>query len=498
MQMTTENTKSSMNKDAVKAELWRRGNLYWRCHTVQKEMYEIFHKAPKHSTMVWVLARQSGKTFLLSLLALEQAIRQPNSIIKFVTDTKLHAETILLPVFEEILRDCPEDVKPEYKVKQYTFFFPNGSQVQLAGTDSGHYKRLRGQKCHLVLIDEAGFCNDLDDVYGGALFPTTTHTGGRIVMASSIPEQLDHEFFGYIEKAQFNGRLTEKTIDDNPLLTKEQIEAIALSMGGRDSLRFRREYLNEIVKDSNTSVIPEFTKELEKEIVQPWTRPPFYDYYVSMDIGGKDLTVVLFGYYDFVKSKLIIEDEIKFDFQIPGNNLELLTKQIMQKEKELLYNEDINEQRIPFKRVSDINPIAIGEILKYSKQNGGNLFFSDAKKDDKDSAINDLRVRLGSKQVIINPRCKVLPLHLTNVRWNSPTNKEKFARSPDMGHYDAVDALKYMVRSVQFNKNPYPAHYNVNREDLFIANEKNYNRENPIEIYHALFNSAKNKKKRMF
>ena len=486
--------KSIIPKDVVKAELWKRGNLSWICHSVQKEMYTIFQNAPKHSTMVWVLGRQSGKTYLLSLLALEQAIKQPNSIIKFVTDTKLHAETILLPVFEEILRDCPIDIKPEYKVKQYTFYFPNGSQVQLAGTDSKHYKRLRGQKSHLVLIDEAGFCNDLDDVYGGALFPTTTHTGGKIVMASSIPEQLDHPFFKFIEQAQFNGRLTEKTIDDNPLLSKEQIDDIAASMGGRDSLRFRREFMNEIIKDSNTSVIPEYTKDLEKKILIPWQRPPFYDYYVSMDIGGKDLTVVLYGYYDFVKNKLVIEDEIKFDFQIPGNNLELLTKLMLEKEKKLLFNEDINEQRIPCKRVSDINPIAINEILKYSYNK---MFFSNAQKDDKDSAINDLRVRLGSEQIIIDPACVTLPLHLKNVRWNSPTNKEKFARSPDCGHYDAVEALKYMVRSVNFNKNPYPAHYNVNRENLYIQNPVKFNKEDPIEIYKALFNTKVKRKRFM-
>jgi hypothetical protein len=339
-----------------------------------------------------------------------------------------------------------------------------------------------------VLIDEAGFCNDLDDVYGGALFPTTTHTGGKIVMASSIPEQLDHPFFTYMEQAQFNGRLTEKTIDDNPLLSKEQVDDIAKSYGGRDSLRFRREYLNEIIKDSNTSVIPEYTKELEAQIKIPWTRPPFYDYYVSMDIGGKDLTVVLFGYYDFVKGKLVIEDEIKFDFQVPGNNLELLTKQIMEKEKKLLYNEDINEQRTPFKRISDINPIAINEILKYSN---GKLYFTDAKKDDKDSAINDLRVRLGSKGIILTPNLETLPLHLKNVRWNSPTNKEKFARSPDCGHYDAVDALKYMVRSVLFNKNPYPPHYNIQREDLYIANPEKFNKADPVQLYHQLFNRKK-------
>lgn len=484
-------------KEQARNELWRRGYLRWKCHTVQQEMYDVFYGAAKRSTLVWVLARQSGKTWLLVFLGLEQAIRQPNSVIKFVTDTKDHAETIVLPIFEEVLKDCPEDIKPEYKVKNYTFYFPNGSQIQLAGTDNKHYKKLRGQKAHLNLIDEAGFCHDLDEVYGGALFPTTTHTGGKTIMASTIPAQQDHPFFNYMESAQFKGFLTEKTIDDNPLLSKEEVEAIAQSLGGRHSDIFRREYLNERIKDSNTSVLPEYNKELDKKITKDWKRPPFFDYYVSMDIGGKDLTVVLFGYLDFIKNKLIIEDEIKFDFQIPGNNLETLTKQIMAKEKELLYNEDINEQRLPHKRVSDIDPIAVQEILKYSKENNGNLLFSNAKKDDKDSAIQDLRVRLNGEQIIINPRCDTTKLHLMNVRWSSPTNKEKFARSPDCGHYDAVDALKYMVRSVQFAKNPYPPGYGIQREDLFVPNlQKFQEKVNPIEIYNQIFNQKK--KKRLF
>lgn len=481
-------------KEQARIELWRRGELSWKLHTVQKEMYNIFQAAPKHSTLVWVLARQSGKTWELAILGLEQAIKHPNSIVKFVTDTKLHAETILLPVFEDILRGCPPDVKPEYKVKHYTYFFPNGSQIQLAGTDSKHYKRLRGQKCDLVLIDEAGFCNDLDDVYGGALLPTTTHTGGKIVMASSMPEQLDHPFFKFIEIAQFKGRLTEKTVDDNPLLTKQQIEDIASSMGGRSSIRFRREFLNEIVKDSNISVIPEFDKELEKDIAVPWTRPPFYDSYVSMDLGGKDLTVVLFGYVDFVKNKLIIEDEIVMDFSKPGNQLELLTTQIMNKERELYYNEQINELKKPYIRVSDINPIVTQEISKYSRNQ---IYFSNAQKDDKDAALSKLRALLGGRQIIIHPRCKTLLLHLNNVRWASPTNKDKFARSPDMGHYDAVDALKYMVRSAQFSKNPYPPHYNIQRQDLYVPNMEKFKQESndPYQVYQQIFNV---KKKRLF
>lgn len=493
--MMTEkiNTKENkISKEEAKKELWRRGILVFKCHAVQKEMYDLFYSAPKHSTLVWLLARQTGKSVLIAILATEQALRKPHSIIKVVTDTKLHAETILLPIFDTLIfNDAPEDVKPEFKVAKSTYFFPNGSQIQLAGTDNKHYEKLRGQKADLVLVDEAGFCNDLDDVIRSVLLPTTTHTGGKIILASTPSEDLDHPFLRFIEEAEFNKTLTKKTIDDNPLLTPEQKELIEQKMGGRGSDRFRREYLCELRKDSNISVIPEFNAELEAEIVKHHVKPTFYDTYVSMDLGGKDLTAVLFSYYDFKQNKLVIEDEIVMDFRKPGNNLELLTKKIIEKEKELWYDPIINEQRKPLIRVSDINHIATQEISKYSHNQ---LYFSVAKKDDKDSAINHLRYLLGGKQIIISPRCTNLILHLRNARWNSATNKEKFARSPDYGHYDAVDALKYMVRSVNFNKNPYPSHYGIEKQDLFINNPSRWNQTDPTEIYKQIFNLPKRKK----
>ena len=45
--------------------------------------------------------------------------------------------------------------------------------------------------------------------------------------------------------------------------------------------------------------------------------------------------------------------------------------------------------------------------------------------------------------------------HLRNAIWN--TNRTTFERSEKHGHYDAVDALKYLVRVVDWRKNPTPA-----------------------------------------
>ena len=205
---------SNITKDDIKAALWERGVLEWKLHPVQKEMYDIFLAAEENSILVWLLARQTGKSYGLTVMALEQAYKKPNSIIKLLTDTKLHVESIFIPLFNQVLEDCPEHLKPKYNGQKFIFQFPNGSQVQLAGSDNGHYERLRGQKTDLVLVDEAGFCNKLTDIVKSVLLPTTTHTGGKIILASTPSEDLNHEFINFIEEAEMNDNLVKKTIYD--------------------------------------------------------------------------------------------------------------------------------------------------------------------------------------------------------------------------------------------------------------------------------------------
>lgn len=192
---------SSVNKLALKHELWRRGLIHYKFHSVQKELWDVYSNSSEGSTMVWLLPRQMGKSFCLGLIATIQCNSKPNSIVKLLTDTKLHAKTIYEPIFREIFEDCPEDLKPEYIASSYVYVFKNGSQIQLAGSDGGHAERLRGQKSDLILVDEAGFCSNLNYNVNSILFPTTTHTGGKIVLASTPSPEPDHDFVGFVEEA---------------------------------------------------------------------------------------------------------------------------------------------------------------------------------------------------------------------------------------------------------------------------------------------------------
>lgn len=473
---------SNLSKQEALSELWRRGILSWKLDSVQKDLYKLFYNS-ENKIQCWLLSRRFGKTRTLIVLALEQCIRVPNSIVKFVSPTKLQVNNNVRPLIRELLEDCPNDIKPEFRSKDYIYYFSNGSEIQLAGTDNGHAEKLRGGNSHIAIIDEAGSCSDLTNIIRSILLPTTLITKGKVLLAGTPPKHYEHDFNTFVEECEARDTLIKKTIYDNPRLTQKDIEDTISEYGGAQSEEFRREYLCEPIKDSKFSAIPEFTPELEKEIVKEWPKPPFYDAYEAMDLGFKDLTVLLYGYYDFRADKVIIEDEQVID----GSKLQLptLVEDIKKKEQQLWYNPYTNEVKKPVIRVSDINYIVTSEISRISH---GEINFVIPKKDDKGAAVNTLRAMLGGHKIIINPRCKTLIRHLNNVRWKKSEGNSVFARSVDNGHYDAVDALTYFIRTINYSKNPYPIGYGINTKDIFIKDKSGFTKNSPIAVYKKIFN----------
>jgi len=489
--MSTEKALGISKKAAIH-ELCRRGMLQFKMHSNQLEMYNIYKNAPDNSILTWLLARQSGKSFNLGLIASMACLEKPNVIVKLLTDTKLHVKTIFEPIFRQIFEDFPKDLMPEYIPSQYVYIFKNGSQIQLAGSDGNSAERLRGQKSDLVLVDEAGFCSNLEYNVMSILLPTTTHTGGKIILASTPPEDPAHEFLQFIERAEKDNLLTKKTVYDNPLLTRGQIDNIISKFsGGVNNTQFRREYLCEIVKDEQMSVLPEVDDELLAQITGEHPTPPYSNRYVAMDIGFKDLTVVLFGYYDFREDLIIIQDEIVKN----GKEIHLpkFTEELMTKEVELWTNPLTNELFKPDQRVSDINPFVIQEIhIASQKINPDHkIDFSIASKNDKLAHLNKLRVMLAGKQIKISPKCRTLLRHLKNCRWKDKTSKDEFARSPDDGHYDAVDALLYFVRAINYKKNPYPVGYGHNIRNMHVENRDKFLGARQEAVYNAIFGVKK-------
>ena len=485
--------KAQISKAEALAELWRRGQLQWLLDKNQKELYKLFHES-EHNIQTWLLARRSGKTRTLCVLAIEMCLRNPKSIVKFVSPTRLQVQTNVRPLIRELLETCPKELRPEFKTQDFIYYFPNGSELQLAGSERKNIDNLRGGSSHIAIIDEAQDVSELHYAVQSVLLPTTLTTNGKLLLSGTPPKNPDHEFIDYIELAQAKDILIVKTVYDNPRLTEEDIERIIREYPERErSIQFRREYLCELIKDETTAVIPEFTDELKKVIIKEWPRPPYFDAYVSMDLGAVDLTAVLFGYYDFRAAKLIIEDELEADFSKKDMNISKLTDLILAKESQLWTNIYTNEVKKPHMRVSDLNLIVTQEIAVKSH---GRISFVNTRKDEKDAAINNMRALLGAGKIIISPKCKKLTQHLDNVKWASAKNRETFGRSKDNGHYDFVDALIYFTRMVNYGRNPYPPNYDLGGGDIFIPNYDLYNeqkRSKAAAALHKIFGSNKGK-----
>jgi hypothetical protein len=289
----TPNNTPLTPKDAIR-ELWSRGRLEWKLHPVQQKMLASYI-AQNNKTTVISCARRLGKSYLLCILAVEKCIQMPNAIVKYVCPTKKQVKIVVQPIMEEIFKDCPAEMKPEFKYNDYMYVFPNGSQIQMAGTDGGHHESLRGGKSDLWIVDEAGFCDELKYVVRSILAPTALTTGGRGIIASTPSKTTDHDFIEYFLKpAEFKEELIKYTIHDNPLITTKDIQDVIndFPLGEKDP-EFRREYLCEVINGGDLSIVPEFTVEIQEETIKELRRPPFYDAYVSMDIGFKSCFIWL-------------------------------------------------------------------------------------------------------------------------------------------------------------------------------------------------------------
>ena len=445
--------KPKIDRKAAIRELWLRGKLDYKRKDNQKLMKDFIH-SDKRDIIPILASRRQGKSYELLMQAVELCHNQKNAIVKYVCPTQKMVKNIVIPNMKQILADCPPDLVPEWKENDKRYIFPNGSEIQFAGTDNGSHENLRGGSSHLCIVDEAGFCDHLEYVVQSVLAPTTDTTNGKVVLISTPSKTPNHEFITkFVKPARAAGNLLVLDIYKNPSMTEDKISQIASRYPlGKDDPQFRREYLCEIIADEESVVFPEFVKFKDKIVVES-KKPAYYDFYTSGDVGFKDLTVYLFGYWDFLRATLVIEDELVMNG--PSMTTSSLAKNILAKENEL-FTDASGLPLNPYMRVMDNNLIMINDLNKLHGLN-----FLPTAKDDKEAQINHVRIMMASGQIEINPRCKNLIYHLENAEWDKHHKKfEHLAASPNglipKSHADGADSLIYMVRNLVKSKNPYP------------------------------------------
>ncbi len=467
-------SKKEVSIEQAKEQLWRAGVLDWKLSEVQRIMKsQILGDVNKINVVL--SSRRIGKTYLMCTMALEMCLQKPGAIVKYAFPKQNMAKKMLLPVMRKILEDCPKDIKPEYMTADKVFRFPNGSEIQISGTDNGNIENLRGGDSHLNILDEAGFMFDLTYGVRSVLGPTTKTTGGRTILISTPSRSENHEFIiDWVYPYQAEGRIQIFTIFDNPNLTQDAIkEALSEYPTGDKDPMFRREYLCEITRSSETAILPSLTPEIEKVIItDKYEIPVFKDCYVSMDIGGSDLTAVVFGYYDYLNATTVIQDELIFGKEV---NTKDVAEAIKNKELELWSNPIDKSPIPPYLRISDNNNL----IMLTDLQRDYGIIFIPTKKDNREAAINSLDVAISQHKVVINPKCKHVVYHCKFAEWNKNRNAFKNLKNSPSGevkggHADALAALIYLHRNIIKSKNPYPVGYGeLSGSQVFRSQLKN-------------------------
>lgn len=423
----------------AKLALWKRNNLRWKLHAGQLVIDAAF-RAVTAKLFVAICARRFGKTYWVAVICVMVARSIPKGRIKVASAFLKDVEEFIVPAFDLVMDDMPDEMRPKWNESKKKYRFSNGAEIQIVGLDRNPNAG-RGNYCDLYVFEEAAFIKNLKYLYSSVVVPMTMYRkDARVLMITTPPQSPDHDIVDFCLKAKREDAYVELDIYKNPMVTPELIEEYKNEC--LTETDWLREYLCQFVTDKTKAILPEM---LGYDYRRKPGRPEHYALlhkYVGMDLGVRDLNVTLFAYYDFQRAKLVVEREHVISG--PEMTTPLLHSQLSAIEMELWDGKE------PYKRVADNN----NPLLLLDLGSIHNMFFHSTSKDELHAMVNHLRVWIQQGRIEIDESCKTLIDSLKFGIWND--NRTEFARSKSLGHYDALAALMYMVRNIDEATNPIP------------------------------------------
>lgn len=474
-------------------ELWRRGELRWLLRPYQQEFYDgVWAFLRKDSaTLARLLGRplasdawrkffedchrRYGKSFGLFTIATEVGLGKAcrgwpkeRRVIRFAAPTMLDLEEIYHPIAEDLFEACPDDIRPVWRATRGRghYWFPStDSQLHLFGVDAKHYRKGRGKRCHLGVVDEAGSCEPghpegIEHVVNSILLPQTFGIDGAIVLATTPSETPGHSSMALKAQCEATGAYFKRTLLDTAhYFGPDVVEEYARETGGKDTTKFRREYLCEWVVDEARAAVPEWDAN-KAAIVQEYEPESHFYPLVAMDVGFEDWHAILFGYWNFARACLDIQDEAylrRSTTDLIANETRLkesmlwptAAREVAKDAHGLWEFEPWREERLRVLRYSDTDLRLIADLQKDHR-----IGFEPTAKDEKEAQVNELRRFVAARRIRVHPRCERLIHDLATTVWNRA--RTGWERTSDGHHGDGVDALLYMLRNAPRHKDPRP------------------------------------------
>ena len=426
----------AISKDKAIAKLWARGVLKWKLRPEQQVLRDMLEAAPT-DLCVFNISRRFGKSTTCSLYTVEQAYQKKQKILyatAFLTDL----ENFIVPIFEWILSDCPENLKPQWMATKKEYRFPNGSTIKLIGLDK-NANSLRGNNIDIIVVDEAAFVTKLEYLYKSVIVPATMKRKFKLIFPSTPPESPEHFWSSeLINKAKAKSTYIEMTIDDISDLPPEERKRLLDEVGGEHSVTAQREFFCKILVDVTRSIAPSFTKSHIQEGI-----PNQVKWMLFGDAGGvRDKTVFLEVGYDHSTGKVIFKDELSFSNNTPTSHIVAAVKAKWPNNLTLILD-------APGQLLVDYSSLGLPAALP--------------QKDDFAAGLLLLNNAFYNNSTIINPACQLLIRTLEGGLLNK--HRSDYERSDALGHCDSVAAAIYALRCVDkvTDLRPKP-----NRENTFI------------------------------
>jgi len=430
-----------LSKIEIQHELWRRGELRFLYHNGQHKIDKIFRS---HTGNFFVLrcSRRFGKTFWLVTKALEVLLNCKNKFprVKLATKTLKDLKEFILPVLQIILESAPSDLPLEYVKSEHKILnHANGGELALYGLDRNPDGG-RGAYVDFYGIDEARNVESelLRYLWQSVISPMTANRPGvQVIFSSSAPHSAAHSFHSiFTPLAMETNSFVDLNIFDAPHISPAERDRLLKAC--LDETTRAREYYNQIVADEDLAIV--LPSEQKGIITRKIERPPYFELcpkYVAMDLGTKrDLTAILFGYWDPVKEWFVLEGEE----QVTGPKLttKVILDLVKSREKELWGDAKVHL------RVADNNNALLLQDLNILHDL---YFMATTKERTLVAMVNNMREFIQNRRLVVDENA--CPFTLGSLKYGCwDKNRSKWDYSKVYGHYDHLAALMYLIRNI--------------------------------------------------
>jgi hypothetical protein len=475
-------------------ELWRKGNVRdWYLKPKQKSALELLRI---HQDPFFEASRRLGKTTTGLSFVIEESLLKKNHITRWCEPWKNQCREIVMTEMDKIQSRIPKKYQFRWRmVDSYYLCDYTGSRIYLRGVNEDRGESARGTAAHLIVVDELGSWREPTYVINEVLLPQILTTKGKIIKLGTPPKNLAHIYYKMKERSQLENQFIQRTIRDQEIVDEPQVERLVVAMGGWDSAAVRRELLCEKIVDPTTSIVPEWDDKMIEEVPRTDTFPYLLKY-ESIDSGVRDNFVVLFAYYDFLRAKLVVIDEII----LSGNEVttERVADLMREKEQEhwnvhweefVQFNKPrwrmLSPPNLRLKRVSDIDLRLINDMNLLH-----GIYVEKTDKGYLEEMVNQMRIFVGQGKLAVHPKCRNLIDCLRYGIWTD--NKKDWQRmdktewqdsveqSEFLGHFDALAALMYLIRNLDMHTNPIPNDFNKPEDNHFFDDIDREARKNKL------------------